>query len=150
MNFQPRSGLADLAEMAQVQPPERLVRPGACPVWVGIATWPSTLDHSGHGLGPVSCQVLGNQDPSRAIASLSWRQPLLGDLVAEVASVASCGLGPSFSPKTVLTKPSESLKPLLPVTHLPDWRRRRAGSSVPYSSISKPCIDDASPAALLE
>ncbi len=58
MKFQAASGDFDLAGIAQVQPPERLTLPLPPPSWVGIAVWPSTSVHCGHGFAPVFCQLL--------------------------------------------------------------------------------------------
>ena len=58
MKFQAASGFFDLAGIAQVQPPERLTLPLPLPSWVGIAVWPSTSVHCGHGFAPVFSQLL--------------------------------------------------------------------------------------------
>ena len=57
MRFQAASGFFDLAGIAQVQPPDRLTLPLPPPSWVGIAVWPSTSVHCGHGFAPVFCQL---------------------------------------------------------------------------------------------
>src|SRR4051794_14978118 len=117
MNFQAASGDFDLAGIAQVQPPEGLTLPLPLPSWVGIAVWPSTSDHCGHGFAPVFSQLLYSHEPSSAIASLEFGSRSLPTLLPQFGSSDCFGCGARPSVKTVLTKFSESLKPWLPTTH---------------------------------
>src|SRR3954470_6427803 len=147
MSCQALSWLSEFCGIAQVQPPDMLTLPGAWPRWVGIAALPITWLHWGHGAASPSSQLCETQEPSTLIATPPLGTSCCDTVLFQFGSSACCGVGPSFSSNTVLMNCRESVNPGLPTTHF--WAPLSYSvPPVPYSSISKPCIEAASPTPL--
>src|ERR1700761_242518 len=133
--------------MARLQPPERLVTPGACPLAVGTSATEEGLNPAPHGAACPGSHWVLTQLPSMAMATfcfgISWALSTVPPLGLDQSAVGSS--------RPLLCRSARKLKTWLkpgpPVSHLPVLVSYRL-LVVPSSRNWKPRNEDASPSGV--